>query len=81
MQAIETKYLGPTNHRGSRFTARCDAGRITVSYNYALGVEENHRAAAEALRLKLGWDEQYYGRLVTGSTRNGYVHVFTGRQS
>lgn len=81
MQAIETRYLGPTDTKGSRVTARCDAGRIAVSWNYALGIEENHRAAAEALRVKLGWGEEHYGKIISGSTRDGYVHIMTGRES
>lgn len=30
MQAIETRYHGPTNTRGARVSARCEAGRITL---------------------------------------------------
>jgi hypothetical protein len=29
MQAIQTRFLGPTNHRGARVVAWCDAGRAT----------------------------------------------------
>ena len=34
MQAIVTKYLGPTTYRGSRIVARCQAKKITVPYTY-----------------------------------------------
>ena len=54
-QAIVTKWLDPTNHRGSRVRASCDAGSLTVSWDYEVGVEGNHRAAALALAEKLGW--------------------------
>ena len=55
MQVIKTKYFGPSNVRGSRIIASCYAGRITMSYNYAVNISENHREACEALRDKLGW--------------------------
>lgn len=54
-QAIITKYLGPTNFRGSRIKATCAARSITVSYDHALNLEKNHAWAAEALARKLGW--------------------------
>jgi hypothetical protein len=72
MQAIQTRYHGPTDHNGSRITARCDAGRVTVPYDHALGLPENHDAAADALIRKLGWT----GRYVSGALPDGsYVHV------
>jgi hypothetical protein len=40
-QAIVTKFLGPTDHRGSRIKATAEAGSITVSWDHGLGVEEN----------------------------------------
>lgn len=49
MQAIETKYLAPTNYLCSRIKATCDRGSLTVEWNHSLGIEGNHRAAAEAL--------------------------------
>lgn len=78
MQAIQTTYKGPTNTRGSKIIAKCDAGKIFVPYDHALNAEDNHRAAAEQLRLKLNWSHEFYGRLVCGQIVNGdYVHVFT----
>jgi hypothetical protein len=55
MQAIETKYHGPTNFRGSRVSARCEAGSITLPWDHALSGPENHLAACKALLVKLGW--------------------------
>lgn len=55
LQAITTKYHGPTNTKGSRFSATCRAGRVVVSYDYSLDANDNHIAAANALREKLGW--------------------------
>ena len=70
-QAITTKYLGPTNHRGSRVKATCDAGSLTVPWDYALNVEDNHAAAVNALAAKLDWK----GRWHLGGTKTGYVGV------
>jgi hypothetical protein len=76
MQAFHTRYLGPTNVRGSRIKASAAAGSQTVSYDHALNLEENHKAAAEAFQQKLGWTGQYYGTLQGGSLANGdYVWV------
>lgn len=55
MQAIRTRYHGPTNTRGSRISAQCAAGRLSVPYAHALDLTDNHRAAADALIAKLDW--------------------------
>lgn len=73
MKAIVTKYHGPTNVRGSRIIAREEDGAsVRRSYDHAYTSTENHRRAAEELANKLGWT----GRLVQGSIKGGYVHVF-----
>ena len=80
MQAITTKYLGPTDARGSRIVARCQAKRLTVPWDHALDVEANHRAAGRALVRLMGWHAPIYsvewhmGALPDGS---GYVLVAT----
>lgn len=71
-QAIVTKYLGPTNHRGSRVKATAQAGSITVSWDHALSVEDNHKAAARALVTRWGWDGDWHG----GATPDGGGYVF-----
>jgi hypothetical protein len=53
---IRTKYLGPTNYRGSRITVKDDNNswsqvspkRLIVDWNYELNVDKNHAAAAQA---------------------------------
>lgn len=55
MQAIITKYHGPTNTRGSRISAKCAAGTIYVPFNHSLNPEQNHRHAADMLTKKMGW--------------------------
>ena len=61
MQAIQTKYFGPSNVRGSRIKATCAAGSITIPYPHELSGQAVHRKAAEALVVKLGWDGQLLG--------------------
>jgi hypothetical protein len=73
MQAIETKYFGPTNVKGSRIKAECAAGSVTIGYDHAINLEENHIAAARHLIAKLGWDAL---DLATGCLKSGnYCHV------
>ena len=71
MQAITTKYLGPTNFRGSRVKASAEAGSVTISWDHALDTRQNHAAAALALLDRLGWT----GEWVQGGTSDGYVFV------
>jgi hypothetical protein len=66
-QAIVTKFHGPTDHRGARVKATADAGSITLPWDHALWVEDNHRTAAIALARKLGWCERE-DQWVGGST-------------
>ena len=78
MQTIITKYLGPTNHRGSRIKARQSASyagppqSVTIDGDYSLHVEQNHRAAAMAFAAKMNW----FGDWVGGDNGDtGYVFV------
>lgn len=71
-QAIQVKYLGPTNYRGSRYKATTAAGSVTVPVDDALGIESNVIAAANALCAKFGWSkDMVHGQLADGS----YVFV------
>jgi hypothetical protein len=68
MKAIETKYRGPTNCRGSRIIATdSDGNRATISYNHAKNSEGNHQAAAFELCERMGWR----GVLQGGHTKDG----------
>jgi hypothetical protein len=71
MQAIVTKYLSPTNYRGTRIKVSCAAKTITVGWNHALDVEANHREAAIALKVALGWVGPQYGQIHGGTMKNG----------
>ena len=59
MQAIETKYLGPSNVKGARIKATASAGSVTVGYDHALSLEANFRFAARALCAKFGWPLEF----------------------
>jgi len=70
--AITTRYLGPTNFKGSRIVAEAGSGlrcRIVIS---CPDDREPHAAAAEALCLKMGWS----GTLLQGGTKDGEAFVF-----
>lgn len=80
MQTIETRFIGPTNSRGSRYKATCEAGSLTLAADYRLCPEDNHRRVARALIEKLGWKHDTergdtYGDWYMGSTKTGYVFV------
>jgi hypothetical protein len=60
-QAIITKYIGPSNTKGSRIKATAAAGSITLHLDHALSTEENHAKAAEALANKFKWRGCWYG--------------------
>ncbi len=55
-QAIVTKFLSPTDTKGSRVKATCDAGSVVVSWSHSLNQSENHFAAMMKLCEKLGWN-------------------------
>jgi hypothetical protein len=59
-QAITTRFIAPTNHRGARIKARAAAGSVIVSWDYALNADDNHRAAAKALAEKFGWGGTWF---------------------
>lgn len=74
-QAIQVKYLGPTNYRGSRYKATASAGSVTVPADDAKNVDGNVIAAAQALCDKFGWSEDMvHGQLADGS----YAFVMLG---
>lgn len=63
MIAIQTRYLGPTNSAGSRYAAWVvgrPKTRVTLSADYALGLDANHtRAAAACLEKHLAAQEDW----------------------
>lgn len=72
-QSIHTRYIGPTDSRGARVKARTSSGlSLTLSCDDALGTDENHKAAAQALAVKLGWN----GHWVAGAAPDGRGNVY-----
>ena len=70
-QAIVTKFHGPTNSKGSRIKASCEAGSIWFDYSYRHNSDQNHMLAVLALLRKLGWK----GWWTIGGTSTGCVAV------
>jgi hypothetical protein len=71
-QAIETRYLCPTNTKGGRIKATAAAGSVTVPYDYALSTEEAHAIAAYTLIHKFGW----IGEFAQGGNVRGDCYYF-----
>lgn len=71
-QAIETRYLGPTNTKGGRIKATAAAGSVTIGYDHALNTEGAHKAAALTLIDKMGWT----GTFAQGGNAKGNGYVF-----
>jgi len=76
MQAIQTRFLGPTNTRGSRYKAVCDAGSLTLESDHSLGSEDNHVRVARALLARLKWTTADYPDWYYGSSPDGKGYTF-----
>ncbi len=65
----ETRYIGPTNYRPARVSAKhiTTGKRVIVSWDHELDTRENHEAAA--LKL-LG-----YSKMVCASTDKGWIFL------
>ncbi len=76
MQSIRTRYLGPTNTRGTRIKAISASGEsTTVARDHAHDVQADERRAAVALCRKLGWSG--CDRMIrAGLTNDESVFVF-----
>jgi hypothetical protein len=74
MSAITTKYLCPTNTKGSRIVATDDEGnRVIVGVDNRFLTSDQHRTAAQLLCKKMGWPD---AELCEGVIRDGHVFVF-----
>lgn len=83
--AVRSKFLGPTNHRGSRIRVwradvaySDDTNSLTVPWDYSLDPGGNHDAAIAEYLTRSGWDDM--GTWVTGSTDVGAVAVRTSNR-
>lgn len=81
--AITTKYLTATATRGTRIQARVAHHRqggqkVTLPYNHALSVQQNHLAAAMELHLQMQQlNMMPAGTLTGGCLGDDYVWVLT----
>jgi len=76
MQAIQTRYHGPTNTRPARITARAAAGSISISVHIIPANVNRHRFAAVALCAKLNWSASISNNLLQGSLPDEISEVF-----
>lgn len=79
-QTIQTKYVGPTNFRGSRIKART-ASSISImrSYDSALDSAANHAVVADELQTKMKWQGEYWGEIIGGQNADGsYTWIMAG---
>lgn len=73
-QAIITKYLPVTNHRGARIRVMALAGRHTFPWRHELNSSENHYFAALEFAKELGWLTDCY--LVGGGMHDNTGYCF-----
>jgi len=76
-QAIRTRYFAPTNTRGARIQAQCEAKTIYVGYDHALDVADNHKAACKELLRRLNWRFSTHCGMRGGVFGHDYYWVFT----
>ena len=73
MQAIRTKFAGPTDHKGSRIIATSYKRRTVYPYDHELDLDANHERAA-VLHAAKAWSMPV--RLKAGTLPDGSVaHV------
>ena len=77
MKAIETKFIGPSNVRGSRYKASAEGVKsITLNSQMDLNSEQNHDRAALALANKYGWLSGKHRVLARGGKPDGRGNVY-----
>lgn len=74
--SIITKFIGPTNTRGSRVKASTASGlTMTLGWDHALDSDENHQRAAIALATR-HWQWLGMASVISAWTKTGAVHLF-----
>ena len=74
-----TQYKGPTDHKGSRIIATSYKARSVFPYDHELGLDDNHRRAAESHASK-SWRTDAPVTLTSGTLPDGsQAHVITGK--
>lgn len=75
MQAITTKYLPPTDFKGTRIKAKTASGlSVTLSWDYEHDELNNARRAVRELIQTKG-NDGWHGRWLAAATDDGYVFV------
>lgn len=74
-QAIITRFLPPTNHRGARIVCSAQRGRVYHSWDHELDVDTNHIYAAHKTAVAWDWLPDGY-RMVGGGTPAGTGYAF-----
>lgn len=78
MQAIQTRYLRPTDTKGARIKAWAEAGSVTIPYPHELSGQAVYRKAAQLLADRFGWNYKYLGaQLPTGDYAFVPVHSWS----
>ena len=77
MVIIKTKYINPTNTRGSQIAAEANGWKVSIPYPHELSGEMVHYEAVKALieKHQLNWDITKMGY---GSDNQGYYFTFSG---
>lgn len=80
MKAIQTKFIGQTDHKPARIRAwvqTCETDRREVIISWPMDVdgEAAHRKAAVVLCEKMNWPTDF----ISGALLKGYVFVFTDK--
>ena len=76
MIAIQTKYIGATNHKPSRIKAfTCNGHSCVIARDYELNEVDLHFKAVRALveKHKLNWD---ISKMNYGGVKGGFVFTF-----
>lgn len=78
-KAIVTRYLPPTNGKGARIAARCDAKRIVITwpgeFDDVDDAPKAHEVAATELRRALGWEGEWIGGSLPPDGKDSYAFV------
>lgn len=75
MLGIITKFIGPTNFKGSRIKAIMPSGAsMYISWDHALDAEDNHRNAAIAV-IKKNLATNIKFDITSGNCQKFMVHV------
>lgn len=74
---LRTRYAGPTNTRPGRVIVTAPGGkRMTVPWDHALGIVENHAAAVDAFRRKHRTDREGERWILTSADDGtGYLAI------